>query len=646
MSENTNIAELKEVVIPINLQKKYKMTEEDIEFVCSSRKDIQNILLKKDTRLLAIVGPCSIHDYDLAIEYAKELKKIMDTTKNLYIIMRVYFEKPRSRTGWKGFIYDPDLDESNNINKGLELARKLLLDLVQLRIPVGCEFLDLITPQYISDLVSWGAIGARTSESQTHRQLASGLSMPIGFKNLTSGDTDKAINGIISSQVPHNFLGINEHGKVSQIITKGNEFSHIILRGGNDPNYHQTIVEKVSENLKKEKIETGIIIDCSHGNSSGNYNRQILVALYVKRLFAQKKYPIAGIMLESNIVSGNQKLTDKSILKIGQSITDACIDIQSTQILLSVLDNLTDVNIYSLGEIRKLIRDYDQLIYTQIVDEKVQQKIKTDIVLTKHLFERDKIVEELCRNNENSTILSILIGLRLALSEKVAEMKCINSPFNFLNKSNDFLKLITDRDIEKTNLKLFNTKIYLKIMDISKMIQVDYLDAYIKDLKIGYLFGRGTFSGEIVEKFRCQHISFNNFLELKRGLDNKEVDFILIPTYNSLIGEILQPEAYWETLGSIDHNIELYLFSNRNNDQAKTIYIEPHVHKECHVFLEKYKDINIVSVSSSLEGCLRCIKDSEPALTISSKNNSSNFLYTLKTDIVEHNITTFTMYRL
>lgn len=643
---NANITEMKEVVPPIKLQMKYEMTPEDTAFVCKSREIIQDILHKKTDRFLVIVGPCSIHDYDTAIEYAKELKKIMDASKNLYIVMRVYFEKPRSRTGWKGFIYDPDLDESYDINKGLELARKLLLELVQMRIPVGCEFLDLITPQYISDLVSWGAIGARTSESQMHRQLASGLSMPIGFKNLTSGDTDKAINGIISAQVPHNFIGISEHGNVCHVITKGNVNAHLILRGGDEPNYDQATVEKVTETLTKEKIGAGIIIDCSHGNSQSKYNRQIPVSIYVKRLFELKKYPIVGIMLESNILKGNQKLQNKNTLVKGQSITDACIDVATTKILLNLLDNLTPVKVNSLGEIRKLIQEYDQLIFDHIVNTKDLHKIKTDIVLTQQIFERDKLVEEITRDVPNCERLSMLVALRFALSEKVADVKFNTNPHDYLNKSNDFLKLITDRKIEKSNLNAFNHSIYLKIMDISKLIQVDYLEAYTKRVKIGYLFGKGTFSGEIVQKFRGAHISYENFDALKTALDNKAVDFALIPTYNSLVGEILQPEAYWESFGSIDHNIELYLFSNSNKVEPKKIYLEPHIQKECAAFLSKYSDINIMCVKSSLEGCLNCIKDTEPAYTIASKNNSSNFLHTIKTDIVEHNVTTFTLYGL
>jgi 3-deoxy-7-phosphoheptulonate synthase len=649
MSSNNNITELKQIVPPQDLLIKHSPTAEDIEFICASRQHIENILLKQDPRFIVIVGPCSIHDYATAIQYAKELKQISENNPNLYIIMRAYFEKPRSRTGWKGFIYDPDLDESYNINKGLELARKLLLEIVQLRIPVACEFLDLITPQYISDLVSWGAIGARTSESQMHRQLASGLSMPIGFKNLTSGDMEKAINGIISAQVPHNFIGINAEGIVSHVITKGNQAPHLILRGGNEPNYQQPFIETAAQKLKNEAIPTSLIVDCSHGNSQSNYNRQISVAIYVKRLFALNKYPIAGIMLESNILSGNQKLTTKDKLNCGQSITDACINIETTHTLLSLLNNLKPLSINSLGELRKLIRQYDEAIYAQAVTEPKINTIKTEIVLTDHLFEMDKLVEQLTRNSPNAETLAMLITLRFALSEKVADLKIKMSPFTYLTQTNDFLRLITDREIEKTNLKLFNTPIYLKIMDISKLIQVDYLEAYTKTVKIGYLFGKGTFSSEAVQRFRGIHNHYENIQLLKAALDNKDVQYILIPTYNSIIGEIIQPESYWEPLGSIDQNIELSYYSNTLaiTTSPTTLYLEPHIEQECRQFLSTLpKNTLIKNVSSSLEGCIQCIKDPNPATTISSKNNNSNFLYTLKNNVVDHNVTTFTLYSL
>jgi 3-deoxy-7-phosphoheptulonate synthase len=267
MNKDTNILEIKPIVTPHDLFNMYYPSKEDIDFIVDSRKDIANILNGTDNRMLVVVGPCSIHDYDSAIDYANQLLELKKSNKNLFLVMRVYFEKPRSRTGWKGYIYDPYVNNTNNINKGLELARKLLLEIVRLGLPVGCEFLDLITPQYISDLVSWGAIGARTSESQTHRQLTSGLSMPVGFKNLTSGDCEKAVNGIISAMGSHNFMSIDNFGKVSQVTTRGNNSSHLILRGGEEPNYQEKYVEEVTNMLNRENITTGIIIDWADGYS-------------------------------------------------------------------------------------------------------------------------------------------------------------------------------------------------------------------------------------------------------------------------------------------------------------------------------------------------------------------------------------------
>jgi 3-deoxy-7-phosphoheptulonate synthase len=377
MTYNINISEIKQIISPDDLLLKYAPSDSDKQFISKSRDDISNILVGKDKRLLVIVGPCSIHDYDLAIEYAKKLKAEINSNPNLCIVMRVYFEKPRSRVGWKGFIYDPDLNDSFNINKGLELARKLLLELTKLEIPIGCEFLDTITPQYLSDLVSWGAIGARTSESQIHRQLASGLSMPIGFKNLTSGDYEKAIDGIMSAMYPHNFIGIDECGKVSHIITKGNMNSHLILRGGDEPNYNEEDLEKITKKLVSEKINTGFIVDCSHGNSQKEYNRQILVALYLKRLMHLGKYPIRGIMLESNINKGNQKiLKNINEMKYGVSVTDACINFDTTVQLLRMMNKMTVCNANTIGEIRKIIREYDQIIHSLLQEDKLEKKIK------------------------------------------------------------------------------------------------------------------------------------------------------------------------------------------------------------------------------------------------------------------------------
>jgi 3-deoxy-7-phosphoheptulonate synthase len=658
MTSNINISEIKQIISPDNLLLKYAPTDSDKEFISKSRNDISNILSGSDKRLLVIVGPCSIHSYDLAIEYARKLKEQVASNPNLYIVMRVYFEKPRSRVGWKGFIYDPDLDDSFNINKGLELARKLLLELTQMQIPIGCEFLDTITPQYLSDLVSWGAIGARTSESQIHRQLASGLSMPIGFKNLTSGDYEKAIDGILSAMYPHNFIGIDEYGKASHIITKGNKDSHLILRGGDEPNYNEEDLEKISMKLVSEKLNTGLIVDCSHGNSQKEYNRQILVALYLKRLIHLGKYPIRGIMLESNIIKGNQKiLKNINDMKYGVSVTDACIDFETTVELLEMINEMKVCEANTIGEVRKLIREYDQIIHILLQEDKlIAYKLINSIVITKYMMHEDKETADMCKGKLNEEELIMMTGLRFGLSERVAEIKVKSNPFDYLNIYNDFLRLITKRDVEKENLKLFQNPFYLKIMEVSKNIQVRYLEKFIDDIKIGYLFGKGTFSHEVItENLRGLHIAFKNYGELKAGLENKSIDFIIVPTYNSIIGEIFELESYWQVHGSIDHKVELCLYGNVKDikgvccDKIDVLYLEPHIQKECENYInKKLKDkVSMIEVvKNSVEGCLKCISDKDMdliSLTISSKNNNSNFLNMIDDNIVEHNITTFSL---
>ena len=632
MCSNTNVRDINDMLLPDFLLETYKPTEEDRAFINDSRNTVSKILRGTDNRLLVVVGPCSIHDYDSALLYAQNLKK---NYANIFIVMRVYFEKPRSRSGWKGLIYDPDLDNTFNINKGLTLARKLLLELTRMRIPIGCEFLDTITPQYLSDLVSWGAIGARTSESQIHRQLASALSMPIGFKNLTSGDYDKAIDGIVSASYTHNFLGINEKGVVSQIITKGNIDGHLILRGGLETNYQQNIIEKVVNKLKDEQVYTGIIVDCSHGNSQKEYNRQILVALYVKRL-RYLGYAINGIMLESNINKGNQKIVlPLENMKKGVSVTDACIDIDTT---LELLDLLNEIVVYypkTLDEIRVLIREYDVAISSGILLNKS--------VLTDYIFEYDAEVLAACKGLANEEKLLMNVSMRLALSENVAELKFKAAPFKYLLKSNDLLSLVTDREVEKDNLNTFANPLYLKIMELSKNLQVNFLETRIQQIRIGYLFGQGSFSHEAIQNFRGTHVVYETIDELHMSLLNGFVDYILVPTYNSLIGQIELTHIHICEKGSLEHRIELNLYSNNKNSEAYILYIEPHIQQEAAKYIETLKYNELIVVNSSIEGCKKLLLG--PAgLTIASAKNESNFLYTLDRNIVQHNITTFSLF--
>ena len=632
MITNTNISQLKTIISPDTLLNDYPLSNEDKEFIIESRNTVKQILTQQDKKFIVVVGPCSIHDYNSALEYANKLSKIKEKYPNLFIVMRCYFEKPRSRSGWKGFIYDPDLDDTFNINKGLTLARKLLVEITKLKIPIGCEFLDTITPQYLSDLVSWGAIGARTSESQIHRQLASGLSMPIGFKNLTNGDYKKAIDGIISAKFSHNFLGIDDKGKVAQVITNGNKFGHLILRGGDEPNYYQCCLDEINEALNKEHLETGIIIDCSHGNSQKNYNRQLLVALFVKRLYMLNKYPLRGIMIESNLEKGNQSIS--SDMKYGVSVTDSCIGFKTTEILLELLNTRNDISTNNLSDLRTLIREYDIAIQNNILLNKS--------VLTDYIFQADSEITKFC--NDELKIMNI--SQRFALSEKVAELKFKNHPFEYLLKSNDFLSLITDREIECDNLHTFNNPIYLKIMEISKNLQVEFLETFVKHIKIGYLYGKGSFSHEAIQNFRGNHLVYDSIGQLHMALINKEVDYILVPTYNSIIGEIILLD-FVKSLnkkGSIEHKIELNLYCNQQTKDINVLFLESHIQKEAEQYIKNLKYNNIHIVRSTVEGCKKILEYDFTCATIASAKNECNLYYTIDKDIVKHNITTFSLF--
>ena len=300
-----------------------------------ARNTIHNILTGDDTRILVIVGPCSIHDPDAAREYAERLKKFGDElAEDLFIVMRVYFEKPRTTVGWKGLINDPDLNDTFQINKGLHLARSLLHDLGEMGVPCGTEYLDLISPQYLADLISWGAIGARTTESQTHRELASGLSCPVGFKNATDGDIQVAIDAIGSASQPHHFLSVTKGGHSAIFKTAGNTDCHIILRGGKHPNYDMFSTEDAAGLLNKAGLPPRIMIDASHANSRKIPAKQVHVAHDVATQIARGSQDIFGIMLESHLVEGRQNVVEGEPLTYGQSITDACISWEDTEAVL------------------------------------------------------------------------------------------------------------------------------------------------------------------------------------------------------------------------------------------------------------------------------------------------------------------------
>ena len=340
LTDDLKISSTKELISPSDLIKQLPMTDEAITTVIKTRSDIINILSGKDERLILVVGPCSIHDVDAAHEYAEKLLTIKKKVeKNILIIMRVYFEKPRTVIGWKGLINDPDLDNSFNINKGIKIARKLLINLAESGIPAGHEYLDLISPQYISDVICWGAIGARTTESQSHRELASGLSCPVGFKNGTDGGIQIAIDAIKAASKAHNFLSVTKEGKSAIFSTSGNTDCHIILRGGKKINYQKADITNVSDSLIKNKLSNNIMIDASHANSQKDHTRQRLVIEDISNQISEGNSSICGVMIESNLVAGRQDIGIKSELVYGQSITDACIGWNETEELIDMLDD-------------------------------------------------------------------------------------------------------------------------------------------------------------------------------------------------------------------------------------------------------------------------------------------------------------------
>jgi 3-deoxy-7-phosphoheptulonate synthase len=338
-TEDLRIQWTKVVLPPVFLEEEYPVTESSSSTIWSARNEITQILAGHDPRLLVLVGPCSIHDTKAAREYAALLKGATEEfSAELRIVMRVYFEKPRTIIGWKGLINDPYLDQSFKINDGLRLARRLLLDLAEMGVPTGTEFLDMISPQYIAGLVSWGAIGARTAESQVHRQLVSGVSCPVGFKNATSGDVQVAIDAIQSAAHSHTFLGHTKHGQSAIFVTTGNPDCHIILRGGRKMvNYTAESVADATAKLKKAGISPRIMIDCSHANSNKDYRRQAMVCHDVTGQIASGNKNIIGTMIESNLVAGSQRLVPGQSLVYGQSITDGCIDWTETLTLLREL---------------------------------------------------------------------------------------------------------------------------------------------------------------------------------------------------------------------------------------------------------------------------------------------------------------------
>src|SRR5262245_26789545 len=339
-TNNLHVVDTSPLITPTQLKRELPISEHVAETVATTRDTIRAILLGEDHRLLAVVGPCSIHDVDAARDYAERLLKARDEfVDQLLIVMRVYFEKPRTTTGWKGLINDPQLDGSHDMATGLRLARKLLLDLAAEGLPAATEMLDPITPQYLADLVTWTGIGARTSESQTHREMASGLSMPVGFKNSTDGSIAPAVNAMSAALQPHRFLGIDSNGQVSVVSTTGNPNCHLVLRGGtNGPNYDAESIAIAARVLQQSDLCTRIMVDCSHGNTQKDFRRQPVALTAVATQIRAGSPQLMGVMIESNLVAGKQPFpVPRQQLVYGQSITDACVDFPTTHTMLREL---------------------------------------------------------------------------------------------------------------------------------------------------------------------------------------------------------------------------------------------------------------------------------------------------------------------
>lgn len=345
--DNVNIASQETLITPAQLKADIPVSDLARETVAAGREAIENILARKDHRIFVVIGPCSIHDIDAAKEYAERLKSLAEKVSDtILIVMRVYFEKPRTTVGWKGLINDPHMDDSFRITDGLHIGRQLLNDVAEMGLPTATEALDPISPQYLQDLIVWSAIGARTTESQTHREMASGLSSSVGFKNGTDGSLTVAINALQSVASPHRFLGINSEGEVSIITTKGNPWAHVVLRGGNGkPNYDSVSVSICEQELEAANIPANIMVDCSHANSNKDHNLQPLVMDNVANQIVEGNRSIIGLMVESHLNGGNQKLSaNRDEMAYGVSVTDACIDWQTTEkSILQMADKLREV---------------------------------------------------------------------------------------------------------------------------------------------------------------------------------------------------------------------------------------------------------------------------------------------------------------
>jgi 3-deoxy-7-phosphoheptulonate synthase len=614
-----------ELPTPASVIEQFPLTDEDKTFIANSRETIADLLhCNTKERLLVIVGPCSIHNPTEALEYAQKLSELRDSLSQFFIVMRVYFEKPRTRGGWKGYLYDPHLNETNDILTGIQNARKLMCEITQkYRLPIATEFLDTITPQYFSDIVSYGAIGARTVESQIHRQLASGLSMPTGMKNRTDGDITTAIDAIISATSPHSFLGVGHEGQATRVDTSGNEDVHLILRGGgSQPNYDFEHVQKIAKQLEKESINTNIVIDLNHGNSNKNFRKQLLSALHVWRMWKTTTLPIAGIMIESNLEEGKQELC--ATLRKGVSITDACLSFQDTAILFQLLERSRVIlEKRPLDEYRAIIADMDALFEAPV------------FFASDYITNYDTHILHLTQ--ETKKLLTY--GVRCAVADAIAEVKFNLDPFKFLLKSNDILTQVQDIERERfLNLEP-------ALMDLSKRIQTANILHKLKNIKIGYLYGLGTFSHETVsEFFHGIHISYKDIVMLNTATLFGEVDFALIPIYNNIIGPIFSVHQSSKQIGVVHKQLHFTLYANCEKIQdIQSLFVEPHVEREAHNFIHsKLSHTHKREMLSTREGIGAVLASRSNAATIaSSKALGESLLYRLAEEIVPNNFTTF-----
>lgn len=340
---------------PFEIKNEFQLQCDSLAFINDSRAAAKQILNRKDPRLVLLVGPCSIHDPDMALEYGDRLKRLSAEIENFFIIMRLFLEKPRTRTGWKGIVYDPFLDKSNDIISGIKISRKLLLELTRQNIPTAAELLEPLIVPYFSDLFTWGLIGARTSASQPHRQMASGLPFPVGFKNDIHGELDVAISGILSSRIAHSYINIDESGRIASVRTRGNPLTHLVLRGSKSrSNYDSHSIDLALNDLQTNHLEPCLLIDCSHGNSGKDYQRQRMAFESVIQQICEGNHAIAGLMLESNIFSGNQVLgDDPSLLRYGVSITDSCMSWEETESLIRSADEKLSLRSISMSSVQK-----------------------------------------------------------------------------------------------------------------------------------------------------------------------------------------------------------------------------------------------------------------------------------------------------